>query len=307
MFDVDFPKDLPSFEKRFGNEEECRKYLFKLKWPNGFICPSCGGEKFWWTKKHKLHCCACGHQSSVTVGTVMENSKKPLTLWFKAIFLVSFQKSGTNAMNLKRLLGFGSYQTAWTWLQKIRRSMIKEDRQPLGENADVVEVDETYVGGERSGRRGRGAEGKVPVVVAVETKGVKTIGRIRMKVIENCSSEQLDGFLAENVVSGTVICTDGWRGYLNLDLQGFTHTVLNNATESLKCLHLVVSLFKRWLLGTHQGSVSKKHLQYYADEFVFRFNRRTSKQRALVFHRLLEQIAITKAQTYNQIVGRKAA
>lgn len=303
MFGDDFPKDLPSFERRFGNEDECRKRLFKLKWPDGFKCPSCGCEKFWWTQKHKLHCISCGHQASVTVGTVIENSKKPLTLWFKAIFLASFQKSGTNAMNLKRLLGLGSYQTAWTWLHKIRRSMVKEGRQPLGKDVDLVEVDETYVGGIKSGKRGRGAEGKIPMAVAVETKGNKGIGRIRMKVVENCGASQLKGFLTENVISGENVCTDGWRGYSEACLQGLSHTVVENTKESLKCLHLVASLFKRWLLGTHQGSVSEKHLQYYADEFVFRFNRRTSRERALVFQRLLEQTAMTKAQTYNQIVG----
>jgi len=300
MFGNDFPKDLPGFEKRFGTDEQCRHYLFKLKWPHGFKCPSCGHEKFWWTQKHKLHCTSCGHQASVTVGTVIENSKKPLTLWFKAIFLVSFQKSGVNAMNLKCLLGLGSYQTAWTWLQKIRRAMVRENRQPLGENVDEVLVDEFYTGGKKSGKRGRGAEGKTPMAIGVETKGVKGMGRIRMQVIKNCGSLQLNDFLSKNVASGVPIGTDGWQGYAGI--QGIVHKVV--AEKSLRRLHVVVSLFKRWLLGTHQGSVSEKHLQYYADEFVFRFNRRTSKERSKVFRRLLEQIAVTKAQTYNKIVGK---
>ena len=307
MFDSNFPKDLPSFEKRFGNEEECRKYLFKLKWPNGFICPSCGCIKFWWTRKHKLHCSACGHQSSVTVGTVMENSKKPLTLWFKAIFLVSFPKSGISAKNLQRLLGLGSYQTAWTWLHKIRRSMVKTDRNQLGNSEHSVEVDEAYVGGKKSGKRGRGASGKIPIVVAVETKEVKGIGRIRIQVIKDCSSSQLLPFLQKNIINGSTVRTDDWSSYTGVDDLGFNHSVVKKVVEILPSVHLVISLFKRWLLGVHQGYVSQKHLQYYADEFVFRFNRRTSKERALVFHRLLEQVVQTKTQTYDKIVCKKAA
>lgn len=306
MFGDDFPRDLPGFEKRFSEEEECRKYLFKLKWPEGFICPACGCGKFWWTGKHKLHCTSCGHQASVTVDTVIENSKKPLTLWFQAIFFAAFQKTGISAKGLQRLLGLGSYQTAWTWLQKIRRSMVKEERQPLGLNCDAVEADETYLGGSKPGKRGRGAEGKIPLAIAVETTGEKQMGRIRISVIDNCGSRQLNAFLSGNVAEGAIIRTDDWSGYLKVGVEGFVHEAVKASDKLLKSVHLVASLFKRWLLGTHQGSASPKYLQRYADEFVFRFNRRKSKERSLVCHRLLEQVAATKATTYRQIVGRES-
>lgn len=304
MFGNDFPKDLPSFEKRFCSDETCRDYLFKLKWPDGFSCPKCGRQKFWWTSKHKLHCSGCGHQASVTVGTVMENTKKPLSLWFKAIFLVAFQKSGINAVNLKNLLGFGSYQTAWSWLQKIRRAMVRQDREKLGFQVEKVQADETYVGGKKPGKRGRGADGKYPMAVAVEINEPKGMGRLRMRVLNNCSTYELSSFLLNNVECGTTVITDDWSGYNLAHLAGFTREIVEDVNEGLKCVHLAVSLFKRWLLGIHQGSVGPKNLQYYADEFVFRFNRRKSKNRMKVVSRLFEQVVKTAAVTYNELVGR---
>lgn len=305
MFSDDFPTTLPEFEKRFSTDEACREYLYRLKWPDGFICPRCGNIEFWWTSKSKLHCTACGHQASVTVGTVLENTKKPLTLWFMAIFLTAFQKSGINAVNLQNLLGLGSYATAWTWLQKIRRSMVCKDREKLGEENGEVQVDEAYIGGKKEGKRGRGAEGKVPVAVAVEVNNPTGIGRIRMNVINNCGACELGNFLMDNVETGSVVISDNWRGYNLIELAGYTRNVVENVNKDLKCVHLVISLFKRWLLGTLQGGVGVGHLQKYMDEFVFRFNRRTSKLRAKVFHRLLEQVVATVASTYDQIVGRK--
>ncbi len=155
MFGDDFPTTLPEFEKRFGTDEACREYLYRLKWPDGFICPRCGNIKFWWTSKSKLHCTACGHQASVTVGTVLENTKKPLTLWFRAIFLTAFQKSGINAVNLQNLLGLGSYATAWTWLQKIRRSMVfVRTGKNLGRKTEKSRLTKHNIGGKKEGKRG---------------------------------------------------------------------------------------------------------------------------------------------------------
>ena len=305
MFGDDFPKTLPEFEERFCDDKACRGYLYKLKWPDGFICPRCGNIKFWWTSKNKLHCTACGHQTSVTVGTILENTKKPLTLWFRAIFLTAFQKSGINAVNLQNMLGLGSYTTAWSWLQKIRRSMVRENREKLGAETKEIQVDEAYIGGKKEGKRGRGAAGKTPVAVAVEINNPKGIGRVRMNVINNCGAYELSAFLMENVETGTVVLSDNWRGYNLIELAGFTRDIVEDVKKDLKCVHLVISLFKRWVLGTLQGGIGKKHLQYYIDEFVFRFNRRTSKCRAKVFHRLLEQVVATAATTYNQIIGKK--
>jgi transposase-like protein len=305
MFGSDFPSDLPSFEKKFGSDDACREYLFQLKWPNGFVCPSCGHTKYWLTAKHRYQCAACEHQASVTVGTVMENSKKPLSLWFKAIFLAAFQKSGINAVNLRNMLGFGSYQTAWTWLHKIRRSMVCEDREKLGVKIKTVETDEAYIGGVKPGKAGRGAEGKQAVAVAVETVAPRGMGRVRIEVVQNCGSAALGAFLQNNIEQETTIITDKWPAYTAAALKGFIHKAVESTKNALSCVHIVISLFKRWLLGTHQAGTSPKYLQNYADEFVFRFNRRKSKNRLKVFARLLEQAASTPATTYRDITGNK--
>jgi transposase-like protein len=204
------------------------------------------------------------------------------------------QKNGYSAKSLHTQLGFGSYETAWCILHKFRRAMVFHGRKFL---SGVVEVDETYVGGYRPGKPGRGADGKVLVAVAVEDKGKAGFGRIRMETVDDASGESLIGFARRNIMPGSRLRTDGWSGYAGADT--FKH---KPTTKDLKLAHRVIALLKRWLGGTHQGAVSHEHLQSYLDEFVFRFNRRSSRSRGLLFRRLLENAVLTPPAPYKSII-----
>jgi len=285
----DYPRTLLEFENRFATEEACLEYLFRLRWPEGFRCPKCGHTKAWSTKRALYHCVRCGFQTSVTAGTIFQDTKKPLRLWFRAIWHLTSQKYGANALGLQRVLGLGSYRTAWTWLHKLRRAMVRPGRDRL---SGPVDADETYIGGEKPGKRGRGAAGKVLVIVAVEVKEGK-IGRIRLKRVPDASERSLGGAVKEAVEPGSTVRTDGWKGYRGLSKKGYAHEVVRKEAEVgrnlLPKVNRVVALLKRWLLGTYQGRVEPSHLDYYLDEFTFRFNRRTSRSRGKLFYRLLEQ------------------
>lgn len=250
-------------------------------------------------------CRSCRHQTSVIAGTIFQDTRKPLIDWFVAIWWITTQKSGASAEGLKQVLGLRSDQTAWTWLHKIRKAMVNPNRTKL---SGTVEIDETYLGGEAIGKHGRGAENKVLVAVAVELDG-KKLGRCRMKIIADASAKSLHPFIQENVEAGSHLVTDGWSGYSGVESHGFTrevHVQKNEVDEEklLPHIHTIISLLKRWLLGTHQGAVEVKHLQSYLDEYVFRFNRRKSAQRGLLFYRLLESAMHTKTITYEELVNR---
>jgi transposase-like protein len=241
----------------------------------------------------------------VIAGTIFQGTHKPLTLWFRAIWWVTSQKSGTSALGLKQILGLGSYQTAWLMMHKLRRAMVRPGRDRL---SGKVEVDETYLGGLEEGVRGRQTEKKVLIVIAAQEVGEKGIGRIRMKKVSDASSESLHPFVEESIEPGSLVHTDGWNGYSGLESKGYFHeiTILRrqkeSASELLPRVHRVASLLKRWLLGTHQGAVSHEHLDYYLDEFTFRFNRRTSRHRGKLFYRLLQQAIQTEPIQYRQLV-----
>lgn len=277
------------FEQLFDSETKCRDYLAKLRWPEGFRCPKCQSRKYWLTKQCLYYCAACEYKSSVTSGTVFQDTSKPLQFWFRAIWHVTNQKHGISALGLQHALGLGSYHTAWGWLHKLRSAMVRPNRDRL---SGTVEVDEAFIGGYRPGKRGRGAEGKVLVLVAVEIKGGKP-GRIRLKRVPDASEDSLKTVTIEGVEPESIVHTDGWPSYNWLDQSGYTHRIIRKRADVgdnlLPAVNLVVSLLKRWLLGTHQGAVKTSHLDYYLDEFTFRFNRRTSKSRGLLFYRLLQQ------------------
>ena len=286
----DYPRTILEFESRFASEEACREYLVALRWPDGFRCPVCSHPKAWWTGRHLLHCAHCGHQTSATAGTIFQDTHKPLRLWFRAMWYVTSQKHGVSALGLQRVLGLGSYRTAWAWLHKLRRAMVRPGRERL---RGAVEVDEVYVGGEHAGKRGRGAAGKSIVVVAAEEDGTH-IGRIRLLRVPDTSGQSLCGAVAKSVEAGSLIHTDGLSSYNELDSLGYRHAVLRQGSgeigeDLLPRVHRVASLLKRWLLGTHQGAVEPAHLDYYLDEFTFRFNRRTSGSRGKLFYRLAQQ------------------
>lgn len=277
------------FRDQFATEEACRGYVSALRWPNGFICPDCEQTKGWQMKRGLYWCRNCGCQVSVTAGTLFHDTHKPLRLWFEAMWYVTNQKSGVSALGLQRVLGLGRYHTAWNWLHKLRRAMVRPSRDRL---SGVIEVDEIFIGGERPGKRGRGAAGKTLVVVAAQ-EAEKGIGRIRMRRVADAAGESLEPAVWEMVEPGSVVRTDAWRGYNGLSELGYQHNIVRKDPDLgdnlLPLANRVASLLKRWLLGTHQGAVQHSHLEYYLDEFTFRFNRRTSKSRGLLFYRLVSQ------------------
>lgn len=300
----DYPRSLMELESRFSTEEACRNYLASLRWPGGFVCPRCANQSTWSKGATLLECTACGYQASVTAGTIFERTRTPLPIWFRAIWWVVTQKSGASALGLQRVLGIGSYETAWTWLHKIRRAMVRPDRDRI---RGRVEVDETYLGGLEEGVRGRKTFKKALVIIAAQEEG-EGIGRIRMRRILDASADSLHSFVKSAVEPGSLIHTDGWSGYAGLHTKGYGHevTVLKrsraSASNLLPRVHRVASLLKRWILGTHQGAVSPEHLDGYLDEYTFRFNRRTSRSRGKLFYRLLQNAVVVGPTPYKDII-----
>jgi transposase-like protein len=304
---IDYPRNLREFDQWFADEAACRSYIFRVRWPEGYECSRCSSNAPpWITSRGYLHCRECGGELSITAGTVFERTRTPLRTWFQAIWLVTSQKHGASALGLQRVLGLGSYQTAWTWLHKLRRAMVRPGRELLH---GVVEVDETYVGGAATGgKRGRGAENKEVVVIAVETLRPRGFGRIRMRRVPDVSGDTLVPFICDVAEPGAEILTDGWGGYNNLIEHGYEHsrTVLSDSGDpahvAMPGVHRIAALLKRWLLGIHHGAVSSKHLDYYLDEYTFRFNRRTSRSRGMLFYRLMQQAVATASVPYRQLV-----
>lgn len=298
----EYPKALEELEHQFATEEACVQYLYALRWSDGFTCRRCGAGKAWSTGRGLYKCASCAYQVSVKAGTIFERSRLPLTIWFRAIWWVTSQKNGASAKGLQRILGLGSYETAWTWLHKLRRAMVRPGRDRI---AGIVEVDETYIGGEKAGKRGRGAVGKALVVIAAQVKD-KHIGRIRLHQVTDASASSLEPIIEQAVVPGSIVRTDGWNGYNQLNALGYTHEVVRKNADVgdnlLPHCNRVAALLKRWLMGTHQGAVSHDHLDYYLDEYTFRFNRRTSRYRGKLFYRLIQQAVAIDPVRYSDLV-----
>jgi transposase-like protein/Zn ribbon nucleic-acid-binding protein len=303
-----FPMTFEEFTTKFATEEQCRDYLYQLRFPNGFVCPRCENLKAWPVRDTLFECSKCGHQISVIAGTIFQDTKTSLKSWFTAIWWVTTQKNGASAMGLQRVLGLKSYKTAWTWLHKIRKAMVYPNRSKL---SGTVEVDEAYIGGkEEGGKTGRGTENKVLVAVAIELHDKKKLGRARITAIADASKESLHRFIKDNVDKGSTIISDGWQSYASISSEGYKHIIhvrskAKTEEELLPHVHLIISLLKRWLLGTHQGAVKEKHIQAYLDEYVFRFNRRKSTQRGLLFYRLLECAMLVSPITLDDLLGCK--
>ena len=296
---------MAEFDRWFATEEHCRQYLMRLRWPSGFHCPRCNSPGAWLTARCLMHCPNCGYQASLTAGTIFHRTRKPLRLWFQMMWWVTGQKNGASALGLQRILGLGSYQTAWVWLHKLRRAMVRSGRDRL---TGQVEVDETFVGGVQQGGGRRHLGNKSLVAVAAEVRGT-AIGRSRLQRIEDSSAESLISFVQKSIEPSSVVVTDGLASYLGLVAAGFVHRpqVIRGSGQQadalLPMVHRVTSLLKRWLLGTHQGRVEQKHLPYYLDEFTFRFNRRTSRSRGLLCYRLSQQAVSIPAVSYQQLVS----
>lgn len=295
----------------FRTDADCLDYLEWLRWPAGFACPACcchGGG--WRLADGRFMCSGCGGRTSVTAGTIFDRTRTPLTVWFTACWLFASGKDGISALSLKRTLEIGSYQTAWAMLHRVRSVLVRPGRERL---AGTVEVDETYIGGVEPGLRGGRARGKkVLTGIAVEIREPRGFGRCRMQPLADASAVSLHGFVKDHVTPGARIITDGWQGYRGLDKLGYAHDPRSQRAarargedpgELLPAVHRVASLAKRWLLGTHQGSVDNAHLASYLHEFVFRFNRRHSRSRGMVFYRVLELAVVHAPVRYKDIIA----
>jgi transposase-like protein len=304
---VDYPSTWPQFRSWFPDDASCVAYLERLRWPDGFVCPMCGSERGWRIAQRDMWMCvSCGRKTSVTAGTIFHRSRLPISSWFAAAWFICAQKNGVSALGLQRVLGLGSYETAWSWLHKFRRAMVRPDRDKLD---GLVEVDETYFGARDQGKDGRGT-GKSPIVIAVEMRSnPKRLGRVRLAHIPALSAQSLCAFVNDSVAKGVTVRTDGWNVYQRLGAQGYRHTPINVAASgdpahiAMPGVHRVAALLKRWLTGTLHYSVSDKHLDYYLDEFAFRFNRRNANARGLLFHRLLQQAVNTDPHPYHELTA----
>jgi transposase-like protein len=293
-FDLPFPQSLPEFQALFPDDDACATYLEKARWEKGFTCPECGaaGEPFRIaTRRGVLRCRKCRRDTRLTVGTVMERSHTPLSVWFWGAYLVSSQTPGMSAVQFQRQLRLSRYETAFGILHKLRAGMVRPDQDRIGGRpGEHVEVDETLIGGRTRGQ-GRGVHDKVLVSCAVEVrhrepgtaqdkrKDGRYAGRVRLAVVPDRSARALRGFVEAAVESGSLVITDDWSGYDGLRLRGYDHRAIAQcgdpeiADEFLPISHAVFSNLKTWLKGTHHG-VSHRHLQAYLNEFTFRFNRR---------------------------------
>ena len=288
-----FPKDLRQFQVEFSSEEACQQYLAACRWPEGFTCPRCGHRRAYaLVKQRRWQCAACRHQVSLTAGTILHNTRIPLTLWFWAAYLMTTDKRGVSALLLQRQLGLRRYETTWMMLHKFRRATVNAAREPLhGE----VEIDDTWIGGSQAGLRGsrqlRDRRAAL-VLVAVEKRG-QTSGRIRMAVIPDFKATTLGGFIKEHVTPGSTIYTDGLKTFAGLEEAGYQHVprtqphrvdLRKGAKSVVPLADRAIGNLQQWLVGTHHG-VSRPQLQVYLDEFVFRHNRR--KQPMAAFQTLL--------------------
>jgi transposase-like protein len=314
----DYPRTWDQFLDWFPDEEACRRYLEDIRWRDGFMCSSCGeiGEAFHGSRGRWI-CRHCRHQCSVTAGTIFDKTRTPLRNWLAAVWYVVNQKQGVNALGLQRVLGLGSYQTAWAMLHRLRRAMIRPGRERLH---GVVEVDECFIGRfppnssrdtKKKQKLTEQRKAKCSIVmIAVEIKQPKGFGRIRLQRVTNKSEKAVLPFVFDVIEPGSLVRTDGSEAYRRMNRRGYRRerTVMLGADDpahvTMPGVHRVAALLKRWLLGTHQGAVQPKQLDYYLDEFTFRFNRRTSRSRGLLFYRMLEQALVTKPVTYAQIAGK---
>lgn len=308
MGQEDFPRSILEFQARFLNEQACLEYLFACRWPDGFICPRRQGQTAWPVSTRKTwECSGCHHQTSLTAGTVLHKTHTPLLQWFWAAYLMSTATPGISALQLQRQLGLHRYETAWTMLHKLRRSMIAPERSLL---AGEVEVDECEVGGHESGRRGgrSNVAAATKVAVSVEVRGQGS-GRVRMRIINDASADTLEAFIRNNVVEGAIVHTDGWMGYARLPKLGYDHRPRSQRAAKregivepvMPRVHRAISNFKSWLRDTHR-SVSAEHLQVYLDEFTFRYNRRATPM--VSFQRLLGLEAHHEPATLKQITAQ---
>lgn len=296
-----FPRSILELGRIFSDEKACLRYMLEIRWPDGFTCPHCQSEKYYWIKTRGIiKCASCDKQISLKAGTVMEKSKTLLCSWFAGAYLMTTLTPGISAVQFQRQVNIPSYECAFQILHKLRAAA---GQRELARLTDEVEVDETYVGAVQPGRRGRGAKGKALVVAAVEVRG-RAAGRARLRKIEHASKKELGTFMKDHVETGAKVNTDGWSGYDKIEKLGYEHDVViestreSDAADWLPHVHRVFGNLKAWLGGTHHG-VSPKHMQAYLNEFVFRFNRRRRPKEA--FNALLGLAAQRRGPTYKKL------
>ena len=292
---MEYPRTQKEFEQAFSTEEQCLNYLASLRYENGFRCDKCNHTESWINNRGVWICKDCKDETSVTSGTIFHGSRIDMTLLFRALWHIVAQKNGVSALSVQNILGLNRYATVWAWLHRFRRLMVLPGREKL---SGRIEVDETLVGGKKKGKRGRGAEGKILVIIAIELIE-KRMGRVRLAIIERADRICINEFIRNNISVGSIIITDGWKGYTDLKKMKYTHiiedkTVAMDDENITPNVHKIASLLKRWLLGTHQNFTSPDRLCYYLDEYAFRYNRRNSNSRGYLFYVLLKQAVLHK-------------
>lgn len=290
----DFPKTAQAFEARFATEEDCRAYWIEARWGGTPACARCGSTRVWTIREGTtFECAVCGHQTSLTSGTLLEKTKKPFKTWFRAVFEISTRRTGISAKDLQRIMGFGSYKTAWSWLHKLRAAMVRSDSEPLG---PFVQLDEALVGG-------KGGPHKELVLVAAEAHG-----RVRLAHVENNDTDTCERFASGQVADDAHVVTDGHAGYNGKSLAKRPHEAVvqtkaeRREKDAVQRCHWTISLLKRWLLGTHAGAVKPKHLQAYLDEFAFRHNRRKTNGTVRIAARVIESLVARPPLTMRKII-----
>ena len=290
----DFPRTATEFEARFATEEDCTAYWMAARWGGEPACARCNSTRVWTIREGTTFECAdCGHQTSLTSGTLLEKTRKPLKMWFRAIFEISTRRTGISAKDLQRIMGFGSYKTAWSWLHKLRAAMVRSDSEPLG---PFVQMDEALVGG-------KGGPNKELVLVAAEANG-----RVRLAHAESNDEGTLKRFADGQIAAKAQVVTDGHAGYNSESLGKRTHEAIvqtkaeRRENDAVQNCHWTISLLKRWLIGTHAGAVRPKHLQAYLDEFAFRHNRRKTIGVSRIAARVIESLVAKPPRTMRQII-----
>lgn len=309
---IDYPRTYQEFRSWFPDDQACREYLAGLRWPNGFECPNCGCGGCWHVGRGLRMCVQCALKTSVTAGTIFHRSHTPLSTWFAAVWFVTSSKNGVSARGLQDALGFGSYETAWAWLHKLRRAMVRPDRELLGADPDViVELDQSFLGGRSTGKQGASSD-KIPITIAVERTAAGRLGRVRLEVAGKPGGLDMIEFATQVVAPGATIHTDGARMFPRLTALGYTHLAtpatkggikVENPDTVMAGPHMVSSLLKRWTAGTLHYRLSYQHMPYYLDEFTFRFNRRNSRARGMLFYRLLQQAVDTDPHPLKDLIG----
>ncbi len=315
---IKYPKNFIELLDNLSTDIQCRKYLLSIRWEYGFICSSCGHDKYWTNDDISYCiCCKCHFRISLLAGTVMRDSKLPVRIWLSAIWLFVTQKDGISAKSLQENLGINSYRSAWSLLHKLRIAMIRSERDKL---SGMVEVDEEYTGGVlEGGKRGRGSENKQLVAAAVQLEQIPgynpdrptlrnyRLSKIRAKHIPDASKPEPHNFIKENIEAGSTIIRDGWAGYSGIDDEGYCSEVIKvtkitSEDEKLPHVHLAISLIKRWILGTYQGNIDEYNLQIYLEEFTFRFNSKTSHCRGWLFYRMVQGVVSTEPHPYESLL-----